>query len=74
MNVESVIYKISSDTHEYVSVDADQTCWLEMGNKLRVYVHGIRIFYILGKPEFTQIGRPNTNVTILNIYIETVTK
>ncbi|XP_061184703.1 uncharacterized protein LOC133192718 [Saccostrea echinata] len=56
LNVETVVYRVSTDFGELLSVDPDETCWAEHGQKTRTVVHGLRIYYIKGKPQYVTIG------------------
>lgn len=56
LNMETVIYRVSTNFGEILSVDPDETCWAENGSKARAFVHGLRIFYIVGKPQYCTIG------------------
>lgn len=49
LNMETVIYRVFINFGEILLVDLDEICWVENGFKVRVFVYGLRIFYIVGK-------------------------
>lgn len=49
LNMEMVIYRVFINFGEILLVDLDEICWVENGLKVRVFVYGLRIFYIVGK-------------------------
>lgn len=49
LNIEIVIYRVFINFGEILLVDLDEICWVENGLKVRVFVYGLRIFYIVGK-------------------------
>lgn len=49
LNMETVIYRVFINFGEILLVDLDEICWVENGLKVRVFVYGLRIFYIVGK-------------------------
>lgn len=49
LNMEIVIYRVFINFGEILLVDLDEICWVENGLKVRVFVYGLRIFYIVGK-------------------------
>ncbi|KAK3088461.1 hypothetical protein FSP39_019462 [Pinctada imbricata] len=74
MNCETVVFRVSCDRTDGVSIDSEQTCWAELGRNSTAFVHGLRVFYVRGKAEYTQIGYHDQEPSMETRAMQTVVK
>ncbi|KAK7480302.1 hypothetical protein BaRGS_00028470, partial [Batillaria attramentaria] len=55
LTVETVPFKVA-ESQSVDKLNTEATLWSESGKHSRMYLFGIRIFYVVGQPEFERIG------------------
>ncbi|KAL3870868.1 hypothetical protein ACJMK2_038900 [Sinanodonta woodiana] len=55
LNVENLKLKYD-DTHPNVSLDSEAMSWVETGKSNRTFINAVRVYYVIGKPAFEDVG------------------
>jgi hypothetical protein len=56
LTVETVPFKAGETDVVEEKLNTENTLWSEQGKNSRVFIFGVRIFYVVGQPAFEKVG------------------
>ena len=73
LSAETLTFKVT-EHNTSDKLDAEATGWTEGATNNKLFVHGVRVFYVLGQPAYETLGESNIQRISDEILGESVTK